>query len=560
MNHQNLPASILLGRAHYRSSCDIHFTSFLTWLGLALGGAVMLAAAMYWLYHVGHYYLLIVPLLTALAVGGLARLAVNKGHCRNRWVGWITGGLLGIVLYLGSYYIGMVHLLGSQVAGHPQVLAQYIRFRLTTDRVRDSHRGADGEEVAPRRADVAINWFSFGLECLASLGIVATAAGRRAGKPYCESCHRWMERELTPFDPAQTNHLIECLENGNLRGLASLVQETPFATIPNLTMALDFCPTLKESGRGDCPAFLSLKWVKAPPQGASLDAFDQAKGKVLVRTIELLGDELQTLAARFPVLGSLGGITSSSARLTPPESKIAPAAHRAGPQSLAEIIPLAPEIAGRIFTRAMMWKGTLMSAAGLVGIFGGLGLLTWGATRLEEYAGDVVGISLCVVGGAAVLFAIGGIFLDSSFGGNRMLRKAFLAEVGRRPDAWVRADDPAARFVEVVPKLNWGKTMLDNASDIGLLRVDADRREIRFEGDRERWRIPVTALTHCAVEHYVHGQGTGAIKMFYVVLRAAHPGGFWEAPVRPREAVGLASGRRRKQACKLHAEIQALIE
>lgn len=558
MNHQNLPASILFGRAHYRSSGDIQFAGFLAWLGLAFLGAGIFAAVMYWLFHVGHYYVIIVPLLAALAVGGLARLAVIKGHCRNRLVGWITGGLLGIVLYLGSYYIGMVHLLGPEVAGHPRVLAQYIRLRLATDRVSDSHRGSEDDEGLPTRGDVGINWFRFGLEFLGSIGIVATAAGRRAGKPYCESCHRWMEREVTTFDPAQTNHLIEGLENGNLRSIAGLAQESPFATIPNLTMALDFCPTIKDGVSGACPAFMSLKLVKAPPQGATLDAFEQAKGKVLVRTIELQRDELRALAARFPALASLGGPPGVGPVSAPPP-KIVEGPIRV-PQSHAEIVTLPAEIGGKVFNRAMMWKGTLMSSLGLVGIFGGLGLLTWGATHLENSGVDGVGITLCVAGGLSVLFAIGGMFVDSSFGGNRMLRKAFLAEVKRRPDAWVRADDPVARFIEIVPKMNWGKTMLDNASDIGLLAVDGERREIRFEGDRERWRIPVTALTHHELESYVHGQGAGAIKMFYVVLRVARPGGFWEAPVRTREAVGLASGRRRKQALKLHAEIQALIQ
>ncbi len=562
MNTQNLPALSLAGRTHYRSSGDINFANFFLWLMPALIVASILAALMYWLFHVGHYYVLIVPLFCAFAVAGMARLAVAQGHCRNKLVAGLTGAGLGLALYLGSYYVGMVSTFGAEVAARPDILVQYIRLRLATDVVRDTHGSRDEETNSGRGGAPVLNWFRFGLESLLVVGIVATAATRRAGKTYCEPCRRWMVRETTPLDPLQTEAVCASLERNSARELAALCHAAPYTTIPNLTMAVEYCPTLKTGATRDCPVFLSLKRVHANPQGVTLDAFEQSKGKVIAQRVELNREELPALAKRFPAFTSYVGAAAIAA--VSPRLEVAPPPDSAAPRNdRAEITPLPPEHCGKVLTRAMMVKGNVYSAIGLVSMFTGFGLLAWGATRLESaekaHAGtDALGVGLCVAGGAAVLFTFGGMFVDSSFGGNRMLRKAFYAEISRRQDVIVDPNDPAARFVEIVPKLNWNKVMLDNASDIGLLVADPVRNEIRFEGDRERWRLPAASITNATLEHYVHGNGAGKTKMFYVVLRASRPDGFWEAPLRERHATGLFSSKRKKIAAKLLADIQTI--
>jgi hypothetical protein len=100
--------------------------------------------------------------------------------------------------------------------------------------------------------------------------------------------------------------------------------------------------------------------------------------------------------------------------------------------------------------------------------------------------------------------------------------------------------------------------MLNNASDVGLLVVDQQKREIRFEGDKERWRIPAAAITYCQLEVFVQQQGHAKSRMFYAVLRANHRAGFWEAPIRPRGKRGLFSGKRKKAAQQLVDAIQKI--
>src|SRR5690349_24714506 len=93
---------------YFKPSGSVRWASFLPWLIVPLGLAAGLAGVLFWLFHVGHYYVLIVPAMAALGVAACLKLAVNKGHCRSRLVAGAAGACAGIVLYLGYYYCGMV--------------------------------------------------------------------------------------------------------------------------------------------------------------------------------------------------------------------------------------------------------------------------------------------------------------------------------------------------------------------------------------------------------------------------------------------------------------------
>ena len=563
MNAPITIANSLRGRTHYTSSGGVNVGAFLAWALLALAVASLLAAGMFWLYHVGHYYIIIVPFLCALAVAGMAQLTVIKGHCRSRIVAALTGAFLGLSLYLGSYYIGMVYYFGPEVATRPDALFQYIRFRLATDVVRDVNAPKDREDQPGRGSGSrGMNWFRFGMEIIGVVAIVTAAAYRRSRKSYCEQCRRWLRRETTTFEPDKAAQLLESLQTGSARSLAAICAAPPFTSIPNTTLAVDCCPSLKEGRSRDCPVYVSLKSVTTGPKGAAFDSFEQSKGKLLERYVQLNPDELPALAPRFPAFETYAGRAAVASLLPKPEMRD-PEEEVKGEGVFAEISSLGSEHTGKVMTRKRLLFCSAFGIAGLLGFIGGLGLVAWGASLLEgkdpTAAARMGGIALCAAGGVLVLSALSGMFFDLSFGGNRWLRKAFRAELARRAGLLVDAHDPDARFVEVVPKLNWGKMMLDNASDIGLLIVDRARRELRLEGDKERWRIPGGSITHCEVEKYVQGHGEGAVKMFYVVLRATRRDGFWEAPIRERSAFGLLSSRkRRKLADQLAAAIQGI--
>jgi hypothetical protein len=558
----------LAGRSHYGSSGSVDWIRYTPLLLIAIAASALGAALLYLLLTWGLYFIIIVPIIVGLGVAALVNFAVGRGHCRSRFVGALSGLICGVVLYLGYYYVGMVAALGFGGAAQIEFLPDYIYFRLNTDESREAHSPKrEDEGHKPRAGRFYLNLFAFGVELLGVLALTTAAGFRRTGRPYCEGCKRWMERELTAFAPDKAPAIIQALRDGAAPALAALCLEAPYPSVPNTALAVEFCPSVKEGGWRSCPVFASLKSITANAQGATFDAFQSAKGNLLVRAVQLNDDEVLALLPRFRMFESTTGKTTAGAlqqlRVTPPPPPSqAPA--------VASITPVEPAFAGRVMTRSTKLKMTAFSALALVLLFGGIGLMAWGGVTAfpdkKDGAGEVsagrkaLGVSLLTAGGVLFVGALGFVLFDVSFLGHRYLKRVFHRELALRPSRLVEPDDPQALFVEVVPKTNWGKLQLDNAADVGLLRVDDGNREVLFEGDRERYRIPAAAIISCDIEFFVEAEGAhGATQLFYVVLRAHHPTAFWEAPIRERGNLGLfKTGRRKKQALALQSAIRRM--
>ena len=137
----------------------------------------------------------------------------------------------------------------------------------------------------------------------------------------------------------------------------------------------------------------------------------------------------------------------------------------------------------------------------------------------------------------------------------RYYRRLFRRQLAERNDALVTFNEPEVCFIEIIPRTNWGKAALENAADMGLLAVDWRRRELRFEGDRERWRIPAEAITNCTVELTAGPAGQGG--RYITVLRARLPAGEWEWPLAPRAGIpGADDGERVETLCEQIAGLQ----
>lgn len=555
------------GRTYFKCSGGVNWGTFLPWLVVPFGVATLLAALMFWLFRVGHYYIVLVPLIAALAVAGCVKLAVGKGHCRNAAVAGVAGIVAGVLLYFGYYYCGMVHHLGPETAGRPDLLPYYIRARIHTDVLRDTHDSSrDDETPRIRKGNVYVNWAVFGLELAFVFGLSTVAGVKRARKPYCESCRRWMVREVTQFDPAQLNELTQAFRNGSARSLAAQCAKPVFATVPSVILAAEICPAVKDGMTRDCAVYVSLKNVtKAAGGNQFMDAFDSAQGKVLIHSLQLNPDEIAALGRRFKVLESLAGRAAVTALM--PEMSAEEKSADVGP--VADIKPVESDFAGRVLTKRNAIIANVYAFGALLFLFGGIGLAAWGGiTAFPDKKSNqevspqkkALGITVLAVGGLFFVGTAGFFLVNPSYLGNRYLLKVLRREFARRPKCLVEPNDPDALIVEIVPKLNWGKLAWETARDVGFLRVYKARREILFEGDKERWRIPAAAITYCELEFFVEGQGThGATKIFYTVLRAGHPGGFWEAPIRERGSTGIfQSGRRKKAALRLCAAIKEI--
>ena len=108
--------------------------------------------------------------------------------------------------------------------------------------------------------------------------------------------------------------------------------------------------------------------------------------------------------------------------------------------------------------------------------------------------------------------------------------------IDRRPDAVVKADDPDAFYVQIIPRENWGISMGENAGDMGLLRVDPARGELRYEGDLERWVVPAESIVSFRLQSFTPPDAAGGDDP---VLGRGPAGG----PGRRRRPVGDAAGR-----------------
>jgi hypothetical protein len=152
-----------------------------------------------------------------------------------------------------------------------------------------------------------------------------------------------------------------------------------------------------------------------------------------------------------------------------------------------------PDETGRVLDRRRIRRFYLLTLPVLLPILVGVaGAVVLGT--VDDPEGSVVGIGLFVL---CMLLFVAYCIYESGFIGHYPARcyLHWLRErVDRRPDALVKSDDPDAFFVQIIPRENWSVMMGENAADVGFLRVDQNRREIRYEGDVERWTIPAEVV------------------------------------------------------------------
>jgi hypothetical protein len=234
-----------------------------------------------------------------------------------------------------------------------------------------------------------------------------------------------------------------------------------------------------------------------------------------------------------------------------------------------DVKPIDELSAGRILTLRSVIIGNVLTLTPVLLLFAGLGLAI-GAAYLAfgEDVPDGGGHQLDpALGGLLIAIGLLVAAVSAYWGlrnttklGNWYLRRLARGEIKSRPDGIVDPDDPEAIFVEIVPRQNWNRLMLDTATDVGFLLVDESRREILFEGARERIRIPVGAILACEVEETVIGEGTsGAMKYYFTVIQAQHPSGIGELPFAYRGDLGqLGAGVRERRAAALRDRIGSL--
>ena len=248
---------------------------------------------------------------------------------------------------------------------------------------------------------------------------------------------------------------------------------------------------------------------------------------------------------------------------------VVPAEPAVKPTGSADIRLIEPPLAGRVMSRRTTILGTLLTFIPNLILLAGLGLMVsvflvlfpdqghtrpfWDLPRPQ--AQQVFGLGVLL----AALSSFWGLAFPAALR-NGYVRALLRREITQRPDAIVHADADSL-FVEIVPRSNWNRLMWRTETDMGFLAVDVAHREIRFEGDKERFRVPVDALVSCEVEKSLFSSSAKptAPGYFMVVLRVPLPGGLWEAPVSPIVGGSIFRSKSRQRAAEsLQAKIKAL--
>ncbi len=185
--------------------------------------------------------------------------------------------------------------------------------------------------------------------------------------------------------------------------------------------------------------------------------------------------------------------------------------------SRAEIKAVPPKEAGRVLNSTNTWIAAGLTLAPIpVGLAGGIGGLVAAAYFYDKI---LVAAGTCAITGLAC--GAGSVFVIVAFQhflASHYLRAAARQAFAERTDSLVPAGDPEAEFVDVIPRINWGAAMLEPATDMGFFKIDHSRRELLFEGDSKRYRIPFAAVTGCQVEEFALGHEKWEADLHFITV------------------------------------------
>ena len=437
----------------------------------------------------GFYLIFFAPLIASLAVAGCWYLVLTWSHCRNKAVAGVTSVALGLLLYLGYYHFGLLQIVGARNALRFDLLPTYVQIRMHTDVARDARHPnfRRARPQGPDRVQQAFNWFFFAGELILVTGVLASIGAYCTSRAYCEPCSRWMKAETLKLAPCIGKVLWNALQEERYQDVHTFLGNTSRQNSVGCNLTVEHCPACATEVRPQV-VFLTVKDVVAPgdpdPLAAKLRSLFKPKWsaglRALANQIELYPEEVGALAASFPDLkrhmDTHPNLFAAAQEVVKEvglaqEPPVPASYHR-----LARIKPVEPQEAGTVLTRQ---NAIIQTMIGVLSVFGGfvvafapaLILATWESQLPGWVMGVAVGwLMLCLV---LNLFWI--LFFPTYFTTRFMLRRTRNA-FEYRPNPAVDLNNPDLVFVDIVPRINWGKAMMENATDIGFLELNQAKR------------------------------------------------------------------------------------
>jgi hypothetical protein len=453
--------------------------SIVDWPRLPVLVVVSLAAALGlgWLLQFafmhGFYFIFLSPILAAVGLSAAMRPPLVWAKCRSGWLAFVVAAVAGTILYLSYYQFCLAAMLPRQ-GWRFDLLPRYIRLRIQTDVARKAG------QAAPVRPSPILNTIKFCFDLAIIAGIAGVVARKRARYAFCDELDDWMTREQTLLPRNAGFKLRDALESGRL---AEFVASWPQGTSPQQSAQL----IVEYAGTGsplEYPIYASIE-----------DFTGQSRFRqTVVRQIELEPKELLDLCPLLP------GLARVLEALHPeigsiPRPALATRTPNMSAGEVSEISPVPEPFRQRVRSRGYALSVNIRGVMPLVYILGGLGIMVAAAQLRGQ--GPLLAILAVGVGAVSFLWGIYTALYCTGVGANRWVERRLRRELSERSDAWVDASDPDSVYVSIIPREHFSKVKLTMASDLLLLKLDKQKKQIVMEGDSNRYRIPAGAILLC---------------------------------------------------------------
>ena len=539
-----------IGRNAYRPSGKANWLALAIMSLLTLGVAAVMAVVLAVVYWNGFYIIGLAPFFAAAPLAGMTYATVVLSHCRNRAAPILLGALSAAILYFGYYHVDMISAFGVQnaqrVAHRVDALPSYIKMRMTTDIIQDVGRDNQQPNQGPDRGKIFFNWMFFCMDLAIIGGMAIVPAFLQAAKPYSEQQKAWMKSVPLPLTSGRAAAVVEALQSRNVQGLSDLLSE------PAAAMHAGYCELAVYYPPGSGAAAGSKPLISVAELGKADSQTGARPRRELARLWELFDDEYAAIAARNAAVATAAASSlPAEALVTTPQNRLV------AEDAFIDDVPA--ENHGKVLSPSHLWIGAGICVAPLLVLFV-LGIVLLSLAAWWSNASVAVSTTMGVSGIAVLIVAaLWGLWFSDLLP-SRWLYGLLRNQIAMRPDAIVRPDNERAEFIQVIPREHWGKVMLDNASDVGLLVADHQRRMVLFEGDKQRWAVPAGSIVSCEVEHFVVGAGEGTQTFYLAVLRAQNGGQIWEGCINRRHIKFARRGSKQvlRDAEDLRRQILAL--
>lgn len=265
-------------------------------LGLAWAGPALLAATVPFAlllalcdFELGITSRLLLYMLFAAALGATAMLLLRMAHCRNAFLGYVLGAILGSLMYLGHFYFlpitrGADPTTSASSSSFLSPIIAEVNGWIFVDRLSKQSR-----------KDPADSWTYFLMFLAACSALTSVTAGRVTKRAYCEVCNTWMPKRKVRLAMHHATLVAKAVQNQAMQELPQLSKKPPNAKLFS-EIEIEGCA---HHGTGEATLVLT----------ASEGVYNKGEKKVelqpVVSQFPITIDDYEILAQRCPGLPAL---------------------------------------------------------------------------------------------------------------------------------------------------------------------------------------------------------------------------------------------------------------